>query len=204
MVVTVWDLIVNQWVQQSIGEIFAVSLAVCYVCLATQESVWCWPAGFLSTALFAYIFWDVSYVFQMMLNLYYMAMAVWGFISWRKQGLNKLSISRMRCKEHIYIFALGIVGSIVVYLVARQWFNYNLVLLDIGVTVFSLLATYLTVIKKLENWCYWIIINASSILLWYEKELYLTILLMLVYIILAVRGLVYWYTIYKREDTYEF
>lgn len=106
--------------------------------------------------------------------------------------------------EHIYIFGLGIVGTIVVYLISRQWFSYDLVLLDIGVTVFALLATYLTVVKKLENWCYWIIINASSVLLLLEKELYLTILLMLIYIILAVRGLVYWYTIYKRENTYEF
>lgn len=201
---TIWDTLVNQWMQQSVIEIFAVILAVCYVWLATQESVWCWPAGFLSTALFAYVYWDVTLVFQMLLNLYYMAMAVWGFISWRKQGLNKLSISRLRSVEHLYIFGLGGTGTVLVYLIARQWFDYDLVLLDIGITIFSLLATYLTVTKKLENWCYWIIINTASILLLFEKALYLTILLMLIYVILAVRGLFYWYTIYKKENTYEF
>lgn len=195
---TVWDLIVHQWTQQSIGEIFAVIFAVCYVWLASQESFWCWPAGFISTALFAYVYWDVTLVFQMLLNLYYMTIAIWGFISWRKQGHNKLSISRMRGLDHFYITGLGAVGTILVYLIARQWFKYDLVLLDIGITVFSLLATYLTLVKKLENWCYWTIINTTSILLLLEKELYLTILLMLIYIILAVRGLINWYTIYEK------
>jgi nicotinamide mononucleotide transporter len=190
--------------QQSIVEIFAVILSVCYVWLATQESVWCWPAGFLSTALFVYVYWDVTLIFQMLLNVYYMAVAVWGFISWRKQGVNKLSISRMRLLEHVYILSLGAIGTVLVYLIARQWFTYDLVLLDIGVTVFALFATYLTLVKKLDNWAYWIIINTASVLLLVEKELYLTIVLTLVYIILAARGLVYWYTIYKRENTYEF
>ena len=201
---SILGLLVDQWVQQSIVEVFAVILSVCYVWLATQESVWCWPAGFLSTALFAYVYWDVTLIFQMLLNVYYMAAAMWGFMSWRKQGVNKLSISRMHLFEHLYILGIGTIGTALVYFVARQWFNYDLVLLDIGVTVFALLATYLTIVKKLENWCYWTVINATSILLLLEKELYLTILLTLIYIILAVRGLVYWYTIYKRENTYEF
>ena len=201
---TFWELLVTQWQQQSIGEVFAVLLAVCYVWLATQESVWCWPAGFLSTALFAYVFWDVTLVFQMLLNIYYMAMAVWGFISWRKQGTNKVSISRMRWQEHVFIVSLGFVGTGLVYLIARQWLNYDLVLLDITISIFSLLATYLTVVKKLENWCYWSLINISSILLLLDKQLYLTIVLMLIYLLLAIRGLIYWYKVYSRENLHGF
>ena len=146
----------------------------------------------------------VLVVFQMLLNIYYMGMAVLGFISWRKQGLNKLSISRMRWQQHIYILSFGIVGTGFVYLMARKWLNYDLVLLDIAITVFSLLATYLTVTKKLENWYYWSLINCSSILLIFDKQLYLTIVLMLIYIILAARGLVYWNKVYNREHSYGF
>lgn len=201
---TFWELLLIQWQQQSIGEVFAVLLAVCYVWLATQESVWCWPAGFVSTALFAYVFWDVTLIFQMLLNIYYMAMAVWGFISWRKQGTNKVSISRMAWQEHINIVSLGFVGTGLVYLIARQWLNYDLVLLDITISIFSLLATYLTVVKKLENWCYWSLINISSILLLLDKQLYLTIVLMLIYLLLAIRGLIYWYKVYSRENLHGF
>lgn len=195
----VWELIVSQWQQQSIAEVFAVIMAVGYVWLAAHESVWCWPAGFLSTALYAYVYWDVALVFQMLLNIYYMAIAVWGFISWQKKGSDKLSISRMRWQEHIYILIFGLFGTGLVYLIAGQWFYYDLVSLDIAITVFSLLATYLTVTKRLENWYYWSLINFSSILLILDKQLYLTVVLMLIYLILAARGFAYWYKIYNRE-----
>jgi len=46
----IWPSLVEQWQQQSIIEIFAVVLAVAYVWLASEESVWCWPAGFLCKA----------------------------------------------------------------------------------------------------------------------------------------------------------
>lgn len=79
------ELFIQQWQQQSIGEIFAVLFALAYVWLAAQESIWCWWAGFLSTTLYVYIFWDVTLFFQMLLNVYYMAMAVWGIIHWSKK-----------------------------------------------------------------------------------------------------------------------
>jgi len=200
--VTLWELLLNQWQQQSLGEIFAVLLAVCYVWLAAQESVWCWPAGFISTFLFAYIYWDVMLVFQMLLNIYYMVMAIWGFISWRKQGSEKLKITRMRGIDHLLIIGSGAIVSCIVYLIAKQWLSYDSVFLDIMITVFSLLTTYLTVVKKLENWLYWSVINVSSIFLLLDKQLYLTIVLMLIYLVLAGRGLFYWYHVYNRENAH--
>ena len=199
---TLWELLLNQWQQQSLGEIFAVLLAVCYVWLAAQESVWCWPAGFISTFLFAYIYWDVMLVFQMLLNIYYMVMAIWGFISWRKQGSEKLKITRMRGIDHLLIIGSGAIVSCIVYLIAKQWLSYDSVFLDIMITVFSLLTTYLTVVKKLENWLYWSVINVSSIFLLLDKQLYLTIVLMLIYLVLAGRGLFYWYHVYNRENAH--
>lgn len=195
-----WELFVSQWQQQSMGEICAVILAVCYVWLAGKESLWCWPAGFLSTALYAYIYWDVNLVFQMLLNVYYMGMAIWGLFSWRKQGSNKVLISRMNWREHTYTISVGVVGTLIVYAIASHWLNYDLVLIDIALTVFSLIATFLTVIKKLENWVYWSLINLSSIILLLDKQLYLTILLMFIYLILAARGFAYWYKVYSREN----
>lgn len=195
-----WELFVSQWQQQSMGEICAVILAVCYVWLAGKESLWCWPAGFLSTALYAYIYWDVNLVFQMILNVYYMGMAVWGLISWQKQGSNKVRITKMNWLDHLYTLGLGGAGTLIVYLIARQWLHYELVLIDISLTVFSLIATYLTVRKKLENWIYWSLINSSSIILLLEKQLYPTILLMIVYLILAIRGYVYWSKVYSEEN----
>jgi nicotinamide mononucleotide transporter len=192
------DLVSQQWQQQSIGEIFAVLLAVAYVWLAAEESIWCWPAGFISTALYAYIYWDVTLFFQMILNVYYMGMAVWGLIYWRKSGSEKLSISCMKWLDHVAVVVGGIMATIVVFFIASQFLEYNLVLLDIILTVFSLITTYLTVTKKLENWYYWSVINLVSIVLLYDKGLYLTMVLMLLYLVLALRGFLHWSGVYRQ------
>lgn len=196
---TIWELLANQWQQQSIGEIFAVAFAIAYVWLAAEESIWCWPAGFISTALYAYVYWDVTLMFQMLLNLYYMTMAVYGFITWGRSGKQKVFITRMRWSEHTMTILVGLSISTLVYLFAKQFINYDLVLLDISITVFSLITTYLTVIKKLENWYYWSFINLSSVFLLYDKALYLSMLLMLIYICLAVRGLFHWFDVYRSR-----
>ena len=194
------DLLSQHWQQQSVGELFAVAFAIAYVWLAAQESIWCWPAGFISTSLYVYIYWDVTLFFQMLLNGYYMGMAVWGFLHWGKKGDDKVVISRMNVSEHAITVVSGIIVTGVVYFIAVQFLNYDLVLLDISLTVFSLITTYLTVIKKLENWVYWSVINAVSIILLYDRALYPTMLLMLVYLALAMRAVLLWHRIYSEAN----
>lgn len=194
------ELLTQQWQQQSIGEIFAVLFAIAYIWLATEESIWCWPAGFISTALYAYIYWDVTLFYQMILNIYYMGMAVWGFVHWGKSGKDMVSISPMKLTDHALVAIAGALATAAVFLVSAQFFDYDLVLLDITLTVFSLITTYLTVTKKLESWAYWSIINLVSIVLLYDRQLYLTMLLMLIYLVLAVRGAIHWYQVYIEAD----
>ncbi len=186
------NLILEQWQQQSWVEVVAVFLAIAYVWLAAHENIWCWPAGFISTSLFAYVYWDVTLIFQMLLNLYYMGMAIFGFFIWRKQGDDQIKISNMPFYLHIIIVLLGFAISAITYWVAIFWLSYDLVLLDIGVTVFSLLTTYLTVRKYIESWYYWSVINLATIFLVWPSSLYLTAFLMVIYIGIALKGLLNW------------
>ena len=199
----IWQLVLEQWHQQSLGELFAVLFAITYVWLASEESIWCWPAGFISTLLYAYVFFDVTLVFQMLLNIYYMLMAVYGFITWRKSKGDKVYISKMSLSEHIFILAGGVALSLLAYLVAVLWFSYTLLILDVTVTIFSLVATYLTVKKRLECWFYWSFINLATIFLYLETELFLSIILMFIYIILAVRGLFIWHNNFCQQEVAE-
>lgn len=199
----IWPALIEQYQQQSVWELFAVGFAIAYVWLAAEESIWCWPAGFITTGLYAYVYWDVTLVFQMLLNIYYMAMAIWGFVSWQKTGENALLISRMSLKLHINVIALGVFISAVTYYIASYWLEYDLIILDIAVSVFSLLATYLTVIKKLENWFYWSLINLVSIHFLLATGLYLSIVLMLLYIAIAMKGFVQWLNTYNSRSLYD-
>ena len=40
-------------------ELIAMLLSLAYVILVIKESIWCWPAAFISTALYTYIFYEL-------------------------------------------------------------------------------------------------------------------------------------------------
>jgi nicotinamide mononucleotide transporter len=65
-------------------ELVAMLLALAYVILAAQGSLWCWPAAFISTALYTVIFYDVLLLMDSALNAYYLVMAVYGYWAWQK------------------------------------------------------------------------------------------------------------------------
>ncbi|WP_371192800.1 nicotinamide riboside transporter PnuC [Glaciecola sp. SC05] len=191
-----YAIVIEQWQQQSLFEVYAVILSVAYVWLAAEESIWCWPAALLSTSLFAYVFWDVSLLFQLLLNLYYLVMAVIGFMHWRRSNNQGFVTLQMPPKLHYILICSGIALTLLVTVLAtsfaQAWFGYDLLYLDAGITMFSLLATYLTVNKYLQSWIYWSIINFLSMYLFITNGLYLTTLLMLIYIVIAIRGYINW------------
>ena len=185
-------LLTTQWQQQSLAEVFAVLFSIAYVWLAAEESIWCWPCALISTLLFVYVFWDVSLVFQMALNAYYVVMAVIGFLYWKKSNTDGFYAVRMPWSMHVLIVIGGSALLLISAFIANQWLAYDLLYLDLGITLFSLIATYLTVKKYLQSWLYWTCINAASIYLMIASELYLTVMLMCLYIIIAVRGYLNW------------
>ena len=64
--------------------------------------------------------------------------------------------------------------------------------LDIFISVFCVLATYLTTRAILENWYYWIVLNILSMILYHYSKLYLTEILFLGNLVLSVVGLIHW------------
>lgn len=181
-----------QWQQQSLFEVVAFVLAVVYVWLASEENRWCWLAGLTSTALYAYVYFNVELIFHTLLNIYYILMAILGFIAWSGKGQAKLNITSMSASQHLLMVSIGILISFIVLNIATKWLDYDLLMLDISLTVFSIMTTILAVAKKLENWIYWTLINTTSVFLLVEKQLYLTVVLMIIYIVIAVKGYIQW------------
>jgi len=82
-------------------EVFAVIFAIAYLLLAVRQNILCWYAAFLSTSIYIYLYWDVSLYMESILNIYYLLMAIYGWINWsnRKEKIN-LSIKEWSLKKH--------------------------------------------------------------------------------------------------------
>jgi len=194
-------------------ELVAMLLALAYVILAAQGSLWCWPAAFISTALYTIVFYDVLLLMDSALNVYYLVMAVYGYWAWRKnpstnaqspnvpssknQPNSSLTIVAWQASWHLRACLILTVISLALGYVMANYTPAVFPYLDTFTTVFAVFATYLVVQKVLENWLYWIVIDFVSIYLYVEKGLMPTAILFMIYVVIAAYGYLKWQALYK-------
>ena len=63
-------------------EIIAVATAIGYLLLAIRENIWCWFCAGVSTAIYAYLFVEARLYMESGLNVFYFAMAIYGWYVW--------------------------------------------------------------------------------------------------------------------------
>jgi len=128
------------------------------------------------------------------LNFYYMGMAVYGFILWQKSKTesNDIVISTRPFKFHAIYTLAGLVTSLLIGYYLSTLYEARLPYLDALVMVFSVMTTVLMARKVMENWLYWIVIDAFAIALYWQTGFYVTIVMFLVYLVLAVYGYRNW------------
>ena len=184
-------------------EVVAALLGIGYVILAARESQWCWLLAFISTFIYTVLFWEGQLPMQALLNFYYMGMAVYGYLLWRRHGKQEddLHISSWSLLEQLLFLVVGIFLTFICGLYLIQYeFSHN-PFLDAGVMVFSVMNTFLMVKKVIQNWLYWIVIDAAAIILYAQNGYYATIVMYSIYLILAVIGYLSWHKLYHQVTT---
>ncbi len=177
-------------------EWLAVLLAIAYLLLALRENSLCWYCALVSTAIYTSLFWDVSLLMESALNVYYMAMAIYGWFLWRRgKGHDDEDCIQISCWPlQRHLLAWGGVG--VLTLASGSLLTNNtgaaLPYLDSFTTWGSILTTWMVTRKILENWLYWIVIDGVSIFLYIERGLYLTSLLFAAYVVVVIFGYFSW------------
>ena len=213
MIATLW----SELGAYSILELLAVLASLVYIVLAARNNRYCWPAAFVGSTIFVVVLWQYRLLMDSALNAYYAMMAIYGWLVWsRGADSNKLltsattkaalqdqpraqPIQRWPLAWHALALALVIALS----LLSGYWLAHNteaaFPYLDSLTTWASLLATWMIARRVLENWLYWLAIDALSIYLYINKALYFTSALFIVYIAMAAYGYIYWRHQYRSE-----
>jgi len=191
----------------SLWELAAVLLAIAYLLLAVGERLLCWYCAFISTAIYTAIFWDVNLLMDSALNVYYMAMAVFGWYQWKYGGNSKtdaktirngIGISSLSQSQHLIIIVSITLLSLVSGFLLSKYSQAAWPYVDSFTTWGSVFATYLVARKYLENWLYWIVIDTVSVPLYLDRGLNLTALLFGAYAIIAIVGYFNWRNHFRR------
>ena len=194
-----WSAVAASFAAMDTAELAAVILAIVYLLLVVRENIWCWGAAFVSTSIYLVLFFDVRLYMESALQVFYLAMAVYGWWQWRSggRGGGELKISTWPVTVHA-----GIIAAIAVLSMTSGWlldtrtaaaFPY----LDSFTTWSAVVTTYMVTRKILENWIYWFVIDGISIYLYSSRGMYLTALLFVLYVVLVVFGYRRWRRHYR-------
>ena len=184
-------------------EVIAVVAAIAYLLLAIRQNIWCWLGAAVSTAIYVFLFFDARLYMESALNLFYFAMAIYGWSVWYfgRSGDEKLPVSVWGRNVHGIAITSIVAASILSgYLLAR-YSDAAYPYIDSMTTWGAIWATFLVARKVLENWWYWLVIDAASIVIYWTRDLHLTALLFAVYVVMIPFGLVAWRRSLQEQGT---
>lgn len=206
-------MLLNIWAElsvYSIPEIIAVLASLTYVVLASREHSGCWPAGMLGSTIYVVVFFQYKLYMDSALNIFYVVMAIYGWLMWKNRQSNtgfsnaaatsvsKTSIKQWQAIKHMNAIAVILLLSALSGFYLDNYTDAAYPYFDSLTTWSSFLATWMVVNKILETWLYWIVIDAASIYLYINKELYFTALLFGLYVIIATYGYFHWKKLYQN------
>lgn len=170
-----------------------------YVILAARENANCWYWGIISCGIWSYItFYQYDLYFDGFLQVFYVLMGFFGLYQWKfaqSEG-EKLQITVFSNYTHALIIFAGGILSMIFAALFDVYTEAAATYLDATTTVFAIIATYLTVNKKLNNWSYWIIINIAYVYLYFSRGAILFAILYVIYFVIAINGYYNWRKIY--------
>ena len=169
-------------------EFAAVITSLTAVTLGARGTRWAWPWWILSSSLYGLFFYNVDLLASAILQIVFIAAAIWGWLGWKPTGVEPRYMSN---KER----SIWLVASTALWLAAAP------ALSNIGAAaswpdslllVASAVTQVIMVLQWNETWVLWFVINVFGTWHYARQEFFFTALLYSVFTLVAVYGWVKW------------
>jgi len=202
-------------------EIIGTIVGFVYIILEYRANFYLWIAGIIMPAIYIFVYYDAGLYADVAINIYYLLIAVYGYILWtkgylkrrsRKKSANReiaddeksatveeLKITRAPIKYYYIYSAIFIFSFILIGLVLVKFTDSNVPWLDSFTTARSIVGMIMLARKYLEQWIVWIAVDVVYCGLYIYKDLIFTSILYGVYAIIAIFGYYKWEKMMKDE-----
>ncbi|MCC6186788.1 MAG: nicotinamide mononucleotide transporter [Chitinophagaceae bacterium] len=177
------------------------------VLFAQRNHILLYPAGLVSTAIYAYL-WSraqAGLYAEALLNVYYFVMTLYGWWHWQRAKFNTalaLPISICTQRDAAIVSAIVFGFWLVFYLLLLQT-SSTVPVWDSFVSATACAGMWLLARRKVENWLLLNLSNLIAIPLFLYKGYYVTAILTLLLFVVAIFGYLHWRALYassKAED----
>ncbi|GAA2694193.1 MULTISPECIES: nicotinamide riboside transporter PnuC [Actinoplanes] len=162
--------------------------------LLVRQHILNWPLGILNVLLLMLVFGTAGLYADMGLQVIYVLLGLYGWWAWLYGGADRTRLV-VRTTTRAEWLALAVAGVVItggLWLFLDRLTGSTVPLADALTTALSLLATYGQTRKLVENWWLWIAADVIYIPLYAYKDLWLTAILYLAFLVLCVLGLRSW------------
>ncbi len=203
-------------------EFLAALFGVISVYYARKENILVFPTGIISTAIYVYLLSQWSLYGDLIINIYYTLMSIYGWYMWSKIIDNKnqhIVISRTNTSDKLKATGIFLFTSAFVIVVYRYYdvmpshlgiyesityawknlssgniedFRIATPFLDTFTTGIFFAAMWLMANKKIENWTLWIIGDIVSIPLYFVKGYGFTAIQYAIFLVIAILAYLSW------------
>ena len=167
------------------------SFSLAYLILIIRENALGWYFSIAGSMIFAYSCYSGHLYMQSALYVFYILIAIYGIVKWNKAA-SAPKIKSMTFQFHLVFVSFSVILGTALGFIFAQYTDQQLPYLDGIISVAAVGTTILVVDKNRENWLYWIAINAGSIYLYGQQNLWILVMMSLILMVMAVRGYMKW------------
>ncbi|MBC8110223.1 MAG: nicotinamide mononucleotide transporter [Verrucomicrobia bacterium] len=186
--------IISDFIQKNISEVTGAITGLVCIYLNTKQNIWAFPLAIVSSVLYVMVFKEMGFYADAGLNAVYVVLSLYGWYQWLYGGANQttLPVSKATSRELAILAVLGCTFTGLGYFYFKKYTDAPAPFLDSFNTAFSLVAQWLLMQKRLENWLFWILVDAIYVPMFIWREKYPTAVLYLIFLGLAVKGYLDW------------
>jgi nicotinamide mononucleotide transporter len=187
------------WMWENKIELLGALLGLLYIFFSIKQHILTSPTGLFTSVLYIVVFFQSGFYADMGLQVYYVFISIYGWYFWLKGGKknsvgHQKKLPARKTPKNLLIHLL--LATIIIYsgilFILLNYTNSTVPYMDSLTTALSITATWMLAKKYIEHWIIWIFVDIFSAGLYVYKELWPTVILFLVYTVMAVLGYLEW------------
>jgi nicotinamide mononucleotide transporter len=175
-------------------EIIAVVFSLLCVGLSVKRSILNWPAGLIGVSAYLILFLQIKLYADATLQVFFLVQGVYGWVYWNKtrEKEDGIVVAYLTLNDRLLYGVTTVAVTVCWGLLLSHYTDGSIPYVDAFAATTSFFANWLMARKKIESWILWITADSVYIGLFYYKELYLSCGIYMIFLVLAVIGLVQW------------
>ena len=181
-------------------EYVAAGLGLANILLLVRRSIWNYPFGILMVLLYGFIFYGAKLYSDALLQIFFLVVQLYGWWHWlrNKAEAGEIVVERLPGRALLILAAFSLASIYAWGALMHRFTDASYPWWDGSIAILSVVAQILLARRYLENWALWILVDIISIGVYAAKQLWPTLGLYVVFLIVSILGLVEWRRVLNR------